>query len=248
MNAFSSLARTACAALVFTLAPVSVVAQDYAMYEVTRVSPIVGTTADIGMAMYEHNQQFHAAAPYTGLVFYMATGQYSGQYQWVMGRTTFSDIGDRPQDASHNSDWANRVLANAEIHEHQFWVRVDELSYTPDGMAAGTRPISVVRRFEVTDPELFAQVQRQVMEVIASLGSPNPRTMYQRRFMAADNWGWAAVTSYESYAALDAGGDTTFEEGFRALHGDGDWDDFIEDFANAVTAREDVLRELITGM
>ena len=235
-------------ALMLAAVPVSVAGQDYAMFEVQRVSALPGSTADIGIAMYEHNQLFHADAPYAGSVFYMATGKDSGQYQWVMGPTTFSQIGDRPLDAAHTSDWANRVAANAEVHETEYWVRVDELSYTPDGMPAGQRPISVARRFQVTDAALFQRVQEQVMAVTASLGSPNPRIMYRRRFISQDGWDWAAITSYESYTGLDGAGPTTFQEGFVALYGDGAWATFLEDVGEAVTAREDVLRELITGM
>lgn len=234
--------------LALATAPLSLVAQDYAMYEVQRVSALPGGTADIGLAMYEHNQRFHADAPHAAQVFYMATGRDSGQYQWVMGPTTFSEIGDRPLDAAHNTDWSNRVLANAEVHENEYYVRVDELSYAPEGMPAGTRPISVARRFQVTDAALFARVQEKVMAVTAAQGSPNPRTMYQRRFLSPDGWDWVAVTSYESYAGLDAATGSTFQEAFGGLYGAGAWSTFQEEFDQAVTAREDVLRELITGM
>ena len=56
----------------------------------------------------------------------------------------------------------NRVLAHAEVHENDYWIRVDELSYMSDLDDPG--PVSVVRRFDVADAELFEKVQGQIME------------------------------------------------------------------------------------
>lgn len=245
MNRRSVLLPTACVlGLAFTSATA---AQDYVMYEVERLSPLPGNPTDIGLAMVAHNAIYHAEAPHTAAVFYMVTGEFSGQYQWVMGPTTFGQIGARPGDAGHDGDWATKVAANAQLHDTEYWVRVDDLSYTPGNLSAEVRPISVVRRFEVGDVELFQKVQSQVMQVFSSTGSPNPRTMYQRRFARADGWGWAAITSYESYADLDRGG-FNFEEAFKARFGEGAWATFQSDAAAAILNRDDVLRELVTGM
>jgi len=236
----------AAVAIVLLALPPSVVAQDYTMYEVQRVRALPGTTVDIGVAMVEHNQKFHAEAPYSASVFYMVTGPYSGQYQWIMGPTTFTQMDARPADASHGSDWSTRVLAHAEVYETEYWRQIDDLSYTPDAMPEGTRPISLVRRFTVTDNALFIKVQRQIMEVFRAAGSPNPRIMYQRQFLSADPWGWAIVISYPNFAALDEPG-FDFQAEFRALHGDAAWSTFNEEFDRAVAARDDVIRQLITG-
>lgn len=240
------MTKTALAAIALALQamPPSVAAQDYTMYEVQRVSALPGSTVDIGAAMVEHDERFHAQAPYAASVFYLVTGPYSGQYQWIMGPTTFTQMDDRPADVAHGSDWANRVLAHAEVHETEYWRRIDDLSYTPDAMPDGARPVSLVRRFTVTDEALFIKVQRQIMEVFAAAGAPNPRTLYQRQFLSADPWGWAMVITYPNFAALDEPG-FDFQAEFRALHGDGAWNTFNEEFGRAVAAREDTIRQLI---
>jgi len=237
----------AAVALLLLALPPSVAAQDYAQYEVQRVSALPGSTVDIGAAMVEHNQKFHAEGPYSAAVYYLMTGQYSGQYQWIMGPTTFTQLDGRPADAAHGSDWANRVVAHAEVHETEYWRRIDDLSYTPEDMPAGDRPVSLVRRFNVTDAALFIKVQRQIMEVVKGAGSPNPRIMYRRQGLSADPWGWAMVETYPNLAALDEPG-LDFEAQFRAVHGDAAWDTFTEEFGRAVAGRDDALRQLVTGM
>jgi hypothetical protein len=237
----------AAVALVLLALPPSVRAQAYTMYEVQRVSALPGSTVDIGTAMVEHNQKFHAEAPYSASVYYLVTGQYSGQYQWIMGPTKFTQMDARPADASHGSDWANRVLAHAEVHETEYWRQIDDLSYAPENMPEGIRPVSLVRRFNVTDNALFIKLQGQIMEVFKAAGSPNPRTMYQRQFLSADPWGWAMVMTYPNLAALDEPG-FDFEAQFRALHGDAGWDTFNKEFNQAVAGRDDAIRQLITGM
>lgn len=230
-------------ALLLLVLPPAATAQDYAQYEVQRVSALPGSTADIGMAMLEHNELFHAEAPYAASVFYIVTGEYAGQFQWVMGPTTFAQIDDRPADLAHSSDWANRVLANAEVHENDYWIRVDELSYMPELDDPG--PVSVVRRFDVADAELFAKVQGQIMETFAAANAPYPRVMYRRRGMSKDPWGWALALTYPNWAAMDDDS-FDFEQEFRARNGDAAWETFLEEFGQAVNARDDMIRQRIT--
>lgn len=221
-------------------------AQDYVMFEVERLSPLPGDPTDLGAQLLAHNEAYHSEAPYTASVFYMLTGEYSGQYQWAMGPITFSQIGDRPADPGHASDRSSKVSAHSEFHGTEYWVQVDDLTYTPPNVSSASRPISVVRRFEVADDDLFRKVQAQVMEVVASAGRPFPRTMYQRRFARADRWGWAAITSYESFSDLDQGS-FDFQEAFREHFGDAAWATFQAESSEAILNRDDVIRQLVTG-
>lgn len=229
-------------ALPWLALPFAAAAQDYTQYEVQRLSNLPGSTVDIGMAMVEHNERFHATAPYSASVYYIATGEYAGQYQWIMGPTTFAQIDARPADLAHGTDWVNRVLTHAAMHENDYWIRVDELSYMPE--TDGPRPVSLVRRFDVADPDLFAKVQRQIMETFAAAGAPTPRVMYRRRGLSKDPWGWALVLTYPNWAAMDDAS-FNFGEEFRARNGDAAWQTFLDEFDRAVNARDDMIRQLI---
>jgi hypothetical protein len=230
-------------ALSFLVLPPAAAAQDYVQYEVQRVSALPGSTADIGMAILEHNELFHAEAPYAASVHFIVTGEYAGQFEWVMGPTTFAQIDARPADLAHGTDWTNRVLANAEVHENHYWIRVDELSYMPE--LEGPRPVSVVRRFDVADAQLFAKVQRQINETFAAANAQYPRVMYQRRGASKDPWGWALVFTYPNWAAMDDDS-FNFGEEFQARNGAAAWETFLEEFGQAVNDRDDMIRQLIT--
>lgn len=223
---------------VLALLPMPVLAQEYTQVEVWTMSRLPGHTADIGAAMVDHNAEFHTSAPDGASAYYMMTGSRADKFQYVVGPRTFSDMDGPAISPEHMADWENSVMRDAVIEEREFWRRADDIMYTPDNLAAGARPVSSVRLFEVTDVEAFLEQQRQVVEVIASMGSPNPRTLWGRIGLKEDNWSWAAVTTYPNWAALDAaGGD--FEAAYRALHGDGAWDDFLELSAQAFSNRQD---------
>lgn len=223
--------------------PASVAGQDYTQYQVQRISQLPGSTVDLGMAMVEHNELYHAEAPYAANVFYMVTGEFAGQFQWAMGPTTFADIDVRPGDPGHDADWANRVIRNAQVLSNDFWIQVDDLSYQVESGEA--RPVSLVRRFDVADAQLFRKVQRQIMETFAAAGAPNPRIMYQRRGLSKDPWGWALVISYPSWAAMDEPFDFAGE--FRARNGDAAWETFLDEFGRAVNGRDDSIRVLLSS-
>jgi len=128
--------------------------------------------------------------------------------------------------------------------DNEYWRLVDDLSYTPQGLSDAPRPVALVRRFTVTDEALFVKVQRQIMEALSAAGLENPRTMYRRQFLSSDPWGWVVITTYPDFASLDKPG-VDFEAAFRSRHGDAAWTTFNEEFGQAITAREDMLRQLI---
>lgn len=231
---------------VLALLPMPVVAQEYTQVEVWTMSRLPGHTADIGAAMVDHNAEFHAAAPNGASAYYMLTGSRADKFQYVVGPRTFSDMDGATLTPEHMADWDNSVMRDAVIEEREFWRRVDEVMYTPENLASGARPVSVVRLFEVADADAFVEQQRQVVEVVASMGSPNPRTLWRRIGLKEDNWGWAVVTTYPNWAALDGAG-ADFEAAYRALHGDGAWDDFLELSTRAITNRQDSHRVMLTG-
>ena len=120
------------------------------------------------------------------------------------------------------------------------------MSYTPESLGDGVRPVSLVRQFEVADNALFQKVQRQIMEAVAAAAVPRPRTMYRRRFRSTDRKGWAIVVTFQNWAELDEPS-PPFEETFKAHHGDAAWSTFQEEAAEAIVSREDSYRVLVTG-
>ena len=157
-----------------------------------------------------------------------------------------AQLDDRPADPAHVSDWSDLVMSEAELQATEFWVRVDELSYTPESLAEGSRPLSRVRRFKVANDELFQKVQGQIVEAWAAAGLATPRLRYRRRGAHEDLENWVTVVTYRNWAEIDEPV-PNFEEAFRARHGDGAWATFEQEADEAVISRQDAYRQLVTG-
>jgi hypothetical protein len=190
--------------------------------------------------MVDHNAEFHAEAPNGSSVFYFFTGPNADKYQYVVGPRTFSDMDQQEITPEHSADWRN-VMRDARLEGREFWRRVDDLSYEPDGMPDEPYPVSVVRVFEVVDVAAFQEGQRLVAETMAAMGSPYPRSVWRRLGQAMDGQGWVAITSFPNWAALDEG-IGNFQETFRETKGDDAWEAFQETQSRAFTSRQDSYR------
>jgi hypothetical protein len=230
----------ACLTLAGLLLPASALAQEYTQVEAWLISRLPGHTADLGAAMVDHNAEFHAEAPNGSSVFYFFTGPNADKYQYVVGPRTFSDMDQQEITPEHSADWRN-VMRDARLEGREFWRRVDDLSYEPDGMPDEPYPVSVVRVFEVVDVAAFQEGQRLVAETMAAMGSPYPRSVWRRLGQAMDGQGWVAITSFPNWAALDEG-IGNFQETFRETKGDDAWEAFQETQSRAFTSRQDSYR------
>ena len=233
-----------CLLILFAFMPALAVAQDYALYETQYLTPLPGHAGELSLALERHNERFHAEGPYAASVSYIANGPRSNDYFWVMGPSVYSDYDHRPTGDPHDSDWSNSVMAHASPGEVEYWIRNDELSYTPEGSEDEDRPLNRVRFFEVSDNALFQELQSQIMEVQAAMGSSRPRSMYQKQFLHNDGRDWASVVSFSGWSELDDEGGN-FQETFREVHGDDAWSTFLEQIATTVISREDEWQELI---
>ena len=146
-----------------------------------------------------------------------------------------------PISEGHIADWQNSVMRDAQLEGREFWRRVDDLMYVPDNLPDEPRPVSTLRLFEVADQAAFLEGQRQVVEIIAAMGSPYPRNIWCRMGLSSDRFGCVAVSSFPDWASLD-GNRGNFEETFRRTKGDAAWEEFLTIQDRAFTSRQDSYR------
>jgi hypothetical protein len=223
------------------IAPVLLLAQDYIMYETIYITPKQGENKALERELAEHNQKYHAEAPYSVVVFSINTGSHSGDYFWAMGPCTYSDLDDRPAD-EHDVDWGSSVMAHGTMNTVEYWIMDEELTYDPD-VGDELRTLQRVRFFDVADTDLFRKTQGQIRAVIADMGGKASRVMYRNRVMNREGRDWAIVSEYKNWTELDED-QPDFRETFEKLHGADSWDTFEIEFDKAVISREDEWREM----
>jgi hypothetical protein len=223
----------------FAFLPSFAWAQDYNLYESDYLTALPGHGNELERALARHNQEFHSEEPHTAFVDFVVNGPQAGDLLWIMGPTTFSDLDSRPSGEPHDSDWAGNVLAHATNGKVEYWRQDEELSYQPESAEGEDRPLRLVRFFEVGDNALFQKRQGQIVAVIEALGSPQPRSMFQKQFQHTDGRDWITVTSYTGWSELDVEGTGNFQETFREIHGDDAWETFQEEADQAMISRQD---------
>ena len=137
-------------------------------------------------------------------------------------------------------------MAHASNGPGEYWVRNDELGYSPEGLGDEERPIVLLRFFEVSDNAAFVALQKQIIEVIAALEQPQPRNMYQKQFQSRDGRDWVAVSPYASWSELDKEDPeglqrvfSNFASKYKEMYGDEAWSAFDKKFDEVVLSRED---------
>jgi hypothetical protein len=224
------------------IAPVFLIAQDYTMYQTLYITPNPGESQSLEREMLEHNNDYHADGVYAARAYSVTSGSHAGEYFWVMGPCTYSDLDDRPA-GQHDVEWDSRVLNHGTVNTVEFWIMDEDLSYTPD--ASDTpRPLSRVRFFDVADGDLFRKTQGMIKATVEDMGGDAGRVMYRNQIMNREGRDWAIVSNYKNWAELDEDG-SSFKESFEKLYGADAWDTFDEEFDKAVISREDEWRQIV---
>jgi len=184
--------------------------------------------------MAAHNKKFHASGPYKASVSYAITGPNSGQYTWVMGPVTWTQMDGAPGKGEHDMDWEKNVNPFVESYgEISYWRADKELNYTPAGAQPNSMTKSRLRFFTVlpNQTDRFKDALKKVVE------------MYKKKqYKASYNLVWrqgasggphaVAILSFDKWGYLDNG--TDFAKDFNEVHGANSFERFREELALCV--------------
>jgi len=216
--------------------------ESYVMYETMYMKPKADKLEEFNDALAAHNKKFHAEGASKVFIRYVINGPHAGEYVWVMGPTTWTDLDNRPDDKAHTDDWNKVAPLLDEVSEVEYWRMDDKLSYFPEGYDGSSK--IHVRAWDVKPgkwDETLA-VLKQVTAVYEDTKDKNPWMIYYNQFQTGNGRDVSAVVGFEKWAEYDE--ESTWVKDFERVNGEGSWDTAMEFMRENTTMTEEV-RELV---
>ena len=208
-----------------TLCSVAFAQTDYQQFEVMNITPKLDKIDLLRKGLSAHNKKYHAAAPYKASVTSVLTGPNSGDFTWVMGPTTWTQLDGAPGMGEHMMDWEKNVNPYCEsIGEMSYWREVKDARYDAEG-SAGFRKSSMRANYVRS-----GQMDRY-LEQVKKLAEMFRKKKYTASFSVATrvnaSTGINAVSfiSFDKWAWFDNG--YYFQKDFDEVHGAGAWTRFL---------------------
>lgn len=206
---------------------VSISAQsDYNQYEVLYVKPKLDKMDLFKKGIAAHNKKYHSKAPYKASVSSIITGPNSGEYVWVMGPTTWTQLDGAPGEGEHMMDWEKNVNPYCEsLGEEMFWRGEKDIYYSPEG--ANFKKSSM--RASYVKPGQMPRFLDQ-MKKIAEMFK---QKKYNASFSVAVRQGAStqvnavSFINFDKWAWMDR--PDTWVKDFDEVHGQGAWNRFLEE-------------------
>jgi hypothetical protein len=223
---------------------VTLIAQDYTMFETVYLKPKNGMTKEFTDGIAAHNKEFHAEGGHVASVQYISYGYRSGSYVWVMGPCTFGDLDTRPSGEAHDQDWDKMVMTYVDrVSEAEIWKRNDDVSYQPDGFTPP--PILQVWGWDIHDgmEQDFVKLIGQVHEVYKSKGYSRHFNFYVNQFSGSNGLDFAVVTGMTKYANFDE--QSPFMKDFNEVHGEGTFSKFMDGMTKMTKEFRQEVREVV---
>lgn len=188
--------------------------------------------------MHQHNAKYHSEAPYQAYVFNISTGPNIGKIIWEMGPINFTDLDSRPSDNGHDDDWRDNILPYVKHVTHgEYWKTDMELSLLesmdPNAM---THPLLIVRFMNVNQKNgyLVDSFLEKIKATVEAMDNPNPWGVYDNLFRQGEKGRHLATVRFlKNWAELDE--DDNFKKVFIKVHGENEWQKFIDTSSDAFT-------------
>ncbi len=216
---------------------------DYQMWETTYLTPKAGKTEALKKAMADHNKKFHASGPYGAHVWSIETGKHEGDWLWVMGPCTFTDLDSRPDTKEHNDDWENNVMSNIDkASDVKYWKLIKDESYQPANAPSG-KVLWTAFDIKPFEGYRFKEMMKKVVEVYTKKNYPYAIATYESQFDSGDGQDVTVEWEFDKYAWFDR--DSNFSKDYEEVHGDGSWRHFLDEYKDVVIGSVDELAEFM---
>jgi hypothetical protein len=217
--------------------------KDYKMYEMMYIKPKYDKMVELGDAMAEHNKKYHNEGPYKVSIWMANTGPHTGEWVWVMGPCTFTQLDSRPESEEHTKHWIEKVMPYIEdISEGEYWKMDNELSHSPEGSFSG-KEIWAVYDIKPMEMYRFTALLEKVVEVYKQKNYPNYFQVYRNEFSSATGRDVAIGFGFKNYAFFDE--EDTFWKDYEEVHGEGSRWKFFEEYKDIVISSYDELSEFV---
>ena len=216
---------------------------DYKMYEMMYIKPKTDKLKELGEAMAKHNKTYHNENPYKANIWMAQSGPHTGEWVWVMGSLTYTDLDSRPDTKEHLEDWRDNVMPYIEdISEGEYWKLDDKISYDPEDSFSGKEIWSLydIKPFE---GYRFTALLEKVVEVYKEKNYPNYMQVYRTQFSSATGRDVAIAFGFKNWAFFDE--DDNFWKDYEEVHGEGSKWKFFEEYREVVNSTYDEVSEYI---
>jgi hypothetical protein len=214
------------------------------LFELINIKVKAGHADEFEAAVKAHNEKFHAeGTPYQAICTYNINGPLAGHYTWIMGPTTYTHLDDRPGEGAHDDDW-DLVAEHIESFDGQdYWSMSTKLSYVPEMEIFPKRMVWV---YDIKQGKgmRWAELIGKITEVYAKQ-RPTENFFVVWHDLADTRKGWdvAIVWGFDKWSWLDD--DRNFQDDFEAVHGEGTWNNWIDEFMETIDGRVDWMREVV---
>jgi hypothetical protein len=182
--------------------------------------------------MAAHNKKYHASGPYQAHIWEITMGKHQGEYLYAMGPCTYTDLDSRPFGDDHDQDWNKIYMAYIDKEcGSQFWKHNKEVSYNPEGAPAG-KVIWTSYDIKPFEGYRFSGMLKKVVEVYKTKKYPHSFNVYDSQFDFDNGEDVVLEWQFEKWAFLDR--EETFKKDFEEVHGEGSWQQFMEEYRDVV--------------
>lgn len=221
---------------------------DYQQWEIMGITPKADKVEMFKKGVGAHTKKYHATAPFKVIINSVLTGPYSGQFTWIMGPCTWTQLDARDTKGEHDMDFEKNVTPYVQSYGEVSYWRVDkDVSYdAPNGTTftkSRVRFLTLIPGQEGRAGDLF----KKIAEVYKKKGYPASYHAYWRQG-ASSGPHVATSIDFAKWAHFDNPG--TLAKDFVEIHGAGSWDRFLDDYALCVdrTKTYDELSEFMPDL
>lgn len=223
--------------------------QPYTMYLSLYLDPKIDQTESFLMNMASHNQKYHQEAPFRASVWSILNGPRSGQFVYVMGPLTWTQMGSREAQADHDADWGANVVAKTENgpEEMEYWRLEEDYTYEPEGGLNSTT--ARIRIYDIVPGQggrFREEVLNRVIEVYKAKSYKVSFSLWNNQVRSDNGRDVATVTWYDGWKGLDE--NNSFRSDFVEVLGQEAWDKFLEALRSSTYGYKDELREVIPDL
>lgn len=215
--------------------------QSYRMYEMMYMTVKPGQEKAFEKAVAVHNKKFHAQAPYKVTIAEVELGSHTGDYTWVMGPLTFTDLDGRPADEQHETDWSSTVLPFVEKQSGvDYWKIDDKLSYTTPEAANSERRMITYYDIAPGKAYRFDELVKKVVKVYQDKKYKDNFTYMSNSFNTGNHRDVMIVNFFDKYSYFDV--ENPMSKDFEEIFGKGSWSQFMAEYNEIVVSSSDEIR------
>ena len=115
---------------VFAFAVFSFAQADYTMFKVVYIKPDYTKLEELGKAMTKYNKTWNSSADHRSHIWVVNSGPHTGEWLYVHGPTTFTNLDNRNITDDQRDHWMYEVMPNVEkLSDAGYWRMSDKHTY-----------------------------------------------------------------------------------------------------------------------